>query len=210
MYSSNPAGLRKDREVMSKAASPSGRFRPKPKPLSTVQPRLFDGSSVVDQLMNSSYGRFQEYLLQSGLQVQLQQILRLPQVIVVGGRSAGKSSLLESITKCPIFPRHQDVCTKMPIILKMKNVPTAVQRQVTITYSGRPTKCLEAADDILAEVNAIMHGVTGIDSKPITIEICQVCLPDCSHLPTALKSQVLLALLQHHTYPDSTSTICVV
>ena len=129
---------------------------------------------MVDRLMNSSYGRFQEYLLHSGLQAQLQQDFRLPQVIVVGGRSSGKSSLLESITKCPIFPRHEDFCTKMPIVLRMKNVPTAVERQVSISYFGRKLKHTQAANEILAEVNAIMQSVDGIDPKPITIEICQV------------------------------------
>ena len=182
----------------SSAAAPLQRFRPHSRPPSRVQSRLFDGSSVVDQLMNSSYGRFQEYLLQSGLQPQLQQNLLLPQVIVVGGRSAGKSSLLESITKCPIFPRHEDFCTKMPIILKMKNVPTAVRRQVTIEYSGRPTKHLEAANDILAEINAIMQGVSGIDSKPITVEICQVRLPVCSYFATVFGCKATCRLCSHN------------
>lgn len=145
----------------SSAAAALQRFRPRSRQPSRVQSQLFDGSSVVDQLKTSSYGRFQEYLLQSGLQAQLQQNLQLPQVIVVGGRSAGKSSLLESVTKCPIFPRHEDFYTKMPIILKVNNVPTAVRRQV-IEYSGRPSKHLEAANDILAEINAIMQGVSGL------------------------------------------------
>ena len=182
----------------SSAAAPLQRFRPHSRPPSRVQSRLFDGSSVVDQLMNSSYGRFQEYLLQSGLQAQLQQNLHLPQVIVVGGRSAGKSSLLESITKCPIFPRHEDFCTKMPIILKMKNIPAAVRRQVTIEYSGRPTKHLQAANDILAEINAIMQGVNAIDSNPVTVEICQVCLPGCLYFPTVCSCKATCRRCKHN------------
>ena len=56
----------------------------------------------------------------------------------------------------------------------MKNDPKASERQVTISYPHRPTKRLQAAHEILAEVNAIMQGITGIDDKPIMIEICQV------------------------------------
>ena len=126
------------------------------------------------QLQNSSYGRFQQYLVQCGLHTELQQDFQLPRVIVVGARSAGKSSLLESITKCPIFPRHRDVCTKMPLQLRLKNVPSAIERKVTISYPGRQRKLLQKAEDILAEVDAIMQSVKGIDAQPIVIEICQV------------------------------------
>lgn len=142
--------------------------------VSTEPSQLLVGPSISTQLRNSSYGRFHEYLQQSGIQAELQQDFQLPRVIVVGGRSAGKSSLLESITKCPIFPRHQDFCTKMPIELHMQNDPAATERQVTIRYLNRTPKQLQAAHEILAEVNTIMEGVKGIDGEPIIIEICQV------------------------------------
>lgn len=141
--------------------------------------QLFAGESILTRLHNSSYGRFHEYLQQSGLQAQLQQEFQLPRVIVVGGRSAGKSSLLESITKCPIFPRHRDFCTKMPIELHMKNDPAALTRQVTISYPNRQTKHLQAAHEILQEVNDIMQSVDGVDAKPIVIEIRQVSIAQC-------------------------------
>ena len=159
------------------AALGAGRFRPKPSaPDQTARERseMFVARSIATQLPTSSYGYFHRYLQDCGLEAQLLQNFRLPRVIVVGGRSAGKSSLLESITKCPIFPRHRDFCTKVPIRLCMKNDPSASERQVTISYPNRPTKHLKAAHDILAEVNAIMQGITGVDDKPIMIEICQV------------------------------------
>jgi len=41
---------------------------------------------------------------------------KLPSVVVVGIQTAGKSTLLENITKVPIFPRKSSgVCTKFPI-----------------------------------------------------------------------------------------------
>lgn len=158
--------------------APKSRFRSRP--VSRQASQLFDGPSIVTRLRNSSYGRFHQYLQQSGLQAQLQQGFQLPRVIVVGGRSAGKSSLLESITKCPIFPRHRDFCTKMPIELHMRNDPKATERKVSISYPGRKIVHLKAAHEILAEVNAVMQTVSGIDAKPIIIEICQVSIqPQC-------------------------------
>ena len=50
--------------------------------------------------------------------------LELPKVIVIGGKSAGKSSLLENITKCSVFPRDRDLCTKRPVKLQLKQVDT--------------------------------------------------------------------------------------
>lgn len=142
---------------------------------------LFVARNLGTQLQNSSYGHFHQYLKQCGFKEELLNSFRLPRIIVVGGRSAGKSSLLESITKCPIFPRHRDFCTKAPIELRMKNSPTVSEPQVSISYHGRSTRHLKAAHQILAEVHDIMQGIDGIDDKPIKIKICQVwgCCWDC-------------------------------
>lgn len=41
---------------------------------------------------------------------------KLPSVVVVGLQSSGKSTLLENITKVPIFPRSAGgICTKFPV-----------------------------------------------------------------------------------------------
>ena len=47
----------------------------------------------------------------------------LPGVVVVGEQSAGKSSLLESISGIQ-FPRAQNTCTRMPCVLTMLTDPT--------------------------------------------------------------------------------------
>jgi GTP-binding protein EngB required for normal cell division len=48
----------------------------------------------------------------------------IPKICVVGSQSSGKSSLLENITKTPIFPKDKDLCTKQPIHLTLKNNET--------------------------------------------------------------------------------------
>jgi len=37
------------------------------------------------------------------------------------GESTGKSSLLENITRCSIFPRDRDICTRCPVRLQLTN-----------------------------------------------------------------------------------------
>jgi WD40 repeat protein len=48
-----------------------------------------------------------------------------PQVVVLGQQSSGKSSLLERLAMMSLFPRADDMCTKVPIHLRMRNSETA-------------------------------------------------------------------------------------
>lgn len=45
----------------------------------------------------------------------------LPKVILVGNESHGKSSILENITKCNLFPRDAKRCTKAPIYVEISS-----------------------------------------------------------------------------------------
>lgn len=46
--------------------------------------------------------------------------LELPQICVIGDQSAGKSSLLASISGIP-FPEGTGMCTRCPIVVRMDN-----------------------------------------------------------------------------------------
>jgi len=48
-------------------------------------------------------------------------VKELPHIVVVGGQSAGKSSVLESFVGRDFLPRGKDMVTKRPLILKLKN-----------------------------------------------------------------------------------------
>ncbi len=113
---------------------------------------------------------------------------KLPTVIVVGGRSAGKSSLLENITKCPIFPRDPALCTKMPVKLQLIQVASESDSSVALNWRGNVI-LLESKDDILAEVAKIMKSVDSIESDEVTVTICQASLLQARlavHLPAML------------------------
>ncbi len=46
--------------------------------------------------------------------------IQLPQIVVIGDQSSGKSSVLESLT-CIKFPVNSGICTRCPIIVNCKN-----------------------------------------------------------------------------------------
>jgi len=135
---------------------------------------LFDGESIFKQLHHSSFGRFQSavqcvYSLLPDVDLNFE----LPTVIVIGGRSAGKFSLLENITNCFVIPRHRDVCTKRPIKLQLKQVSSPEAALVQVLYKDTCVS-LESTDDISGQVEGIMKDLNTITNDEIVIKICQV------------------------------------
>ena len=118
--------------------------------------------------------------------------LELPKVIVIGGKSAGKSSLLENITKCSVFPRDRDLCTKRPVKLQLKQVDTSDEAFVHVLYQDKCT-VLESTDAILGEVDRIMKPLSTIADDEIIIRIGQV-------IQTCLKNSII--------YADVTPVLC--
>ncbi|OBT50124.1 hypothetical protein VE04_10154 [Pseudogymnoascus sp. 24MN13] len=55
----------------------------------------------------------------------------MPQIIVVGGQSSGKSSVLEAITGYP-FPRVGQMCTKFPTQISLRNSDRVESKKVAI------------------------------------------------------------------------------
>ena len=50
-------------------------------------------------------------------------IANLPQVVVVGSQSSGKSSLMEDLVGKYFVPRESDICTRRPLVLKLVQFP---------------------------------------------------------------------------------------
>lgn len=66
-------------------------------------------------------------------------IVELPQLIVCGDQSSGKSSVLEAITEIP-FPRKENLCTRFATEIILRRLPTATIA-ITITPDKlRPTE----------------------------------------------------------------------
>ncbi|TLS22721.1 uncharacterized protein PpBr36_05944 [Pyricularia pennisetigena] len=60
--------------------------------------------------------------------------LDLPQIVVVGSQSAGKSSVLENIVGRDFLPRGSGIVTRRPLILQLINVPEEEGAAVDVGY----------------------------------------------------------------------------
>ena len=45
----------------------------------------------------------------------------VPSIVVFGDESAGKSTLLERLAMIPIFPKGANLCTRLPIVIQLRN-----------------------------------------------------------------------------------------
>lgn len=77
-------------------------------------------SGISHAVLNGDVGEF--FRLMKHVKPVLSDLaLQLPQVVVVGQESSGKSSVLESLAMLPLFPRDEHICTRMPIHLKLRH-----------------------------------------------------------------------------------------
>uniref|UniRef100_A0A0S7EN68 DNM1L n=1 Tax=Poeciliopsis prolifica TaxID=188132 RepID=A0A0S7EN68_9TELE len=67
--------------------------------------------------------RLQEVFLTVGAE-----IIQLPQIVVVGSQSSGKSSVLESLVGRDFLPRGSGIVTRRPLVLQLVNVPPLKER----------------------------------------------------------------------------------
>ena len=49
-----------------------------------------------------------------------------PQVVVVGEESSGKSSVLERLMMTPLLPRAENICTRLPIHVRLRRSDRAL------------------------------------------------------------------------------------
>ncbi|KAL3657576.1 hypothetical protein V7S43_017543 [Phytophthora oleae] len=104
-------------------------------PTSVDAPPLPSGISAA--VLSGYVGNF--YRVVEGVANVLQdEELALPQIVVIGQESSGKSSVLESLAMMPLFPRDRDLCTRMPIHLKMRHVSQAEADESAELMPHRP------------------------------------------------------------------------
>ncbi|KAL3424262.1 dynamin family protein [Phlyctema vagabunda] len=103
----------------------------------------------------------------------LEGILSLPQLVVCGDQSAGKSSVLEALTEIP-FPRNDNLCTRFATEIILKRADRNSLTIKVIPDSTRPVSernVIEAFNESItdfSELPKIMNhamGVMGLDSS---------------------------------------------
>lgn len=70
-----------------------------------------------------------------------------PQLVMVGKESSGKSSVLERLCMMPIFPRADNVCTRTPIHVRLRN--SMFCEAATLEVFNTKTKCTEDGPHII-------------------------------------------------------------
>uniref|UniRef100_A0A4W6F9J8 Dynamin-1-like protein n=1 Tax=Lates calcarifer TaxID=8187 RepID=A0A4W6F9J8_LATCA len=107
-------------------------------------------------------------------------IIQLPQIVVVGTQSSGKSSVLESLVGRDILPRGTGIVTRRPLILQLccfVNYPHYVLFSfshdiVTVAHTNAIyTDFEEIRHEIEAETERISGNNKGISDEPIHLKI---------------------------------------
>ena len=96
----------------------------------------------------------------------------LPQIVVVGSQSAGKSSVLESIVGRDFLPRGSGMVTKRPLILQLVNLPPTETKEWG-EFAHKPGKLYFDFDEIKKEIEADTERMCGTKKtiSPIAIRL---------------------------------------
>lgn len=135
--------------------------------------QFFDENSFVKHSLLSMYGDFKRKIEEIFKKNDMKDY-KIPKIIVIGEESSGKSSLLENITKCPIFPRDTKYCTKTPIHLTLKHHTHSINE---IRYKGAVMKVEKLK--IVDEITKIFESIgDNVSEEPIEIIMASSDLQD--------------------------------
>uniref|UniRef100_A0A9J8CFP2 Dynamin-2 n=1 Tax=Cyprinus carpio carpio TaxID=630221 RepID=A0A9J8CFP2_CYPCA len=96
--------------------------------------------------------------------------LDLPQIAVVGGQSAGKSSVLENFVGKDFLPRGSGIVTRRPLVLQLINCPTEYAE--FLQCKGKKfTDFDEVRQEIEAETDRLTGQNKGISPVPISLRV---------------------------------------
>jgi dynamin 1-like protein len=111
--------------------------------------------------------------------VGLQQFIKLPRICVLGGQSAGKSSVLESIIGLDCLPRGDGVVTRRPLELRLNHTPGT---QPWGKFEEVPNKKFTDFNEVKQTIDFLTDKVCGksknIIDKPIVLSIYSETCPD--------------------------------
>ncbi|XP_014250967.1 dynamin isoform X3 [Cimex lectularius] len=110
--------------------------------------------------------KLQDAFTQLGVHMQLD----LPQIAVVGGQSAGKSSVLENFVGRDFLPRGSGIVTRRPLILQLINSNT--EHGEFLHCKGKKfTDFDEIRREIEAETDRVTGSNKGISNVPINLRV---------------------------------------
>ena len=108
-----------------------------------------------------------------------QEGIPLPTIVVVGDQSTGKSSVLESLAGISL-PRGQEICTRVPLIMRLQHHPDDVPEFV-LEYKNETVNIVdesrisEAIEKATVEVAGNYKGIANV---PLTLVVKKKGVPD--------------------------------
>ncbi|XP_039745191.1 dynamin isoform X2 [Pararge aegeria] len=123
------------------------------------------GNMGMEQLI-PIVNKLQDAFTQLGVHMQLD----LPQIAVVGGQSAGKSSVLENFVGRDFLPRGSGIVTRRPLILQLIN-GNAEWAEFLHCKGKKFTDFHEVRAEIEAETDRITGSNKGISPVPINLRV---------------------------------------
>lgn len=109
----------------------------------------------------------------------------LPQIVVIGSQSSGKSSVLENIVRRDFLPRGSGIVTRRPLVLQLIHTPATEPATESATSKQQPVEWAEflhrpgerfsdfsrVREEIVADTDAKTGGTKGISPIPINLRI---------------------------------------
>ncbi|KAM0684028.1 mitochondrial dynamin GTPase Msp1 [Mitosporidium daphniae] len=177
---------------------PSGTWVPatKASPKYTHPGETSKTGGSVDLITSSDPAEFSP-LIRQLLEVQLilrahglEDRLSLPSVVVLGGQSAGKSSVLEALIGHSFLPKGgAAMVTRRPLHLRLVHDPTCLRPFAMFegnsssnhtSSSIGPLYAMEHVEAMLRALNAAVDDTVGVDETPIYLSLHASNLPDLS------------------------------
>ena len=99
--------------------------------------------------------------------------VEMPQIVVVGGQSSGKSSVLENIVGRDFLPRGTNIVTRRPTIIQLINTPTAAQDWIEFAHKKdeKYFDFLKAREEIELDTERKCGHNKEISAEPIIVKV---------------------------------------
>jgi GTP-binding protein EngB required for normal cell division len=164
-------------------------------------------------LKYSDFGEIKKIMSTIFSSEELENEYKLPKILMIGGESAGKSSVLENITKCHIFPRDAKTCTKCPVKVLLNNSKENALCKISINEEEKEIP----ESEIYTYLDSYMKTLKDIVDYEITLKITKKNYPNIelydlpgivAHPPE--KSKKSLELVKKYLEEDNAIIICTV
>lgn len=146
----------------------------------------------MDQILIEKYN-----LLQDQCRILQEDTIDLPQLVVVGSQSSGKSSVLEGLVQRSFLPRGTGIVTRCPLVLQLQTCSLtdkrrcpekgtdAVEEWGEFLHDNKRIFKIEEIEREIGKQTEILAGMTkNITKKPITLKIFSPKVPNLTLIDT--------------------------